>query len=153
MISKRFVCLMTSASFLFTSVALPGCAGRMANPISSYLPGDENRSGPALMAEIAQLESDMERLLPGTNKFAYNTVMFVGGLLVIVPFFFMDLKEAEKIEWEAMRVRRNRLIIYAIEKRVDFGGSEPVPIPSMKEMKRMVKEAKKNPSQSKQTNE
>jgi len=153
MIFKNFICLITGASILFTSVALPGCAGRVSNPIPAYLPGDENRSCPGLLAEIAQLEADMNRIVPDTNKFGYNTLMFVGGLLIIVPFFFMDLKEAEKIEWEAMRVRRNRLLIYAEEKGCDFGRSEPVPIPSLEEMKKMTKEARKNQSQSKETEE
>ena len=151
MIFKNCVCLIATASILFTSVALPGCAGRVSNPIPAYLPGDENRSCSGLLAEISQLEADMNRIIPHTNKFGYNTLMFVGGLLVIVPFFFMDFKEAEKIEWEAMRVRRNRLLIYAAEKGCDFGGSEPVPIPSLEEMKKMMKEAKKKKSKSKKT--
>ena len=151
MIFKKPICLITAASILFTSVALPGCAGRVSNPIPAYLPGDEKRSCSGLLAKIAQLEADMIRILPETNKFGYNTLMFVGGLLVIVPFFFMDLKKSEKIEWDAMRVRRNRLLIYAAEKGCDFGGSEPVAIPSLEEMKKMTKEEKKKRSQSKKT--
>jgi hypothetical protein len=104
------------------SIFLSSCAGRMANPIPAYLPGDENRSCQALQAEMAQLQSDMQRILPETNKFAYNTVCVAGGIFLIFPFFFMDLKDAEKIEWEAMRIRYNRLLIYAAEKECDFGG-------------------------------
>jgi len=107
---------------LAVSVFYTGCAGRQANPIPSYLPGNENRSCRALQAEIAQLESDMQRILPETNKFGYNALCVAGGILVIVPFFFMDLKDADKIEWEAMRVRHNRLLVYAAEKECDFGG-------------------------------
>ena len=153
MIFKSSVCLITASSILLAGVALPGCAGRVANPIPSYLPGDENRSCSGLLAEIAQLEADMTRIIPDTNKFGYNTLMFVGGLFLIVPFFFMDLKDAEKVEWEAMRVRRNRLLVYAAEKGCDFGATEPVPIPSLEEMKKMAKEAKQNESQSQPTDE
>ncbi len=114
---KKLVSLATTLSLFLTS-----CAGRMANPIPAYLPGDENRSCRALQAEIAQLEADMQRILPETNKFGYNALCVAGGILVIVPFFFMDLKDAEKVEWEAMRVRHNRLLVYAAEKGCDFGG-------------------------------
>ena len=115
---KKLISLLTALT-----VFLASCAGRQANPIPSYLPGDENRSCRALQAEIAQLEADMQRILPETNKFGYNALCVAGGILVIVPFFFMDLKDADKIEWEAMRVRHNRLLVYAAEKECDFGGS------------------------------
>ncbi len=136
---RKLICVL-----LCISIFLSGCAGRNANPVPAYLPGDENRSCKGLKAEIAQLEADMARILPETNKFGYNTLCFVGGLLVIVPFFLMDLKDAEKVEWEAMRVRRNRLVVYAAEKSCDFGGKEPVPIPSLEEIKKMSEEANKS---------
>lgn len=126
---------------LCDSTFLYGCAGRMANPVPAYLPGDQNRSCEALQAEIAQLNSDMQRILPETNKFGYNSLMVAGGLFVIVPFFFMDLKDAEKIEWEALRTRHNRLLIYAAEKDCDFGGKGmPDKILSPKEARKLVKE-------------
>jgi hypothetical protein len=134
---KRGISCVLIASIL----ALPACAGRVANPIPSYMPGDENRSCKGYMAEIAQLEADMARILPQTNKFGYNTLMVVGGLLFLFPFFFMDLKDAEKVEWEAMRVRRNRLAVYAAESGCDFGKKgEPVRIPSIEEMQKMGNE-------------
>ncbi len=132
---------------LAISAFFTGCAGRQANPIPSYLPGDENRSCPALQAEIAQLQSDMQRLLPDTNKFGYNAVCATAGFFLIVPFFFMDMKEADKIEWEAMRVRHNRLLVYAAEKGCDFGGkSAPDRILSPEEAKKLMEERKKQQS-------
>jgi hypothetical protein len=123
------------------SVFLTSCAGRMANPIPSYLPGDENRSCQALQAEMAQLQSDMQRILPETNKFGYNAVCAAGGVFLIFPFFFMDLKDADKIEWEAMRTRYNRLLIYAAEKGCDFGGKGvPDRILSPEEAMKLAKE-------------
>ena len=88
---------------------LPACAGRQANPIPAYLPGDENRSCKALQAEIAHLDADMTRLFPETDKFLWNATMVATGIYLIVPLFFMDLKDAEKVEWDAMRVRRCRM--------------------------------------------
>jgi hypothetical protein len=46
----------------------------MANPVPSYIPGDENRSCSAYQAEIASLDADMQRILPETNKFGYNAL-------------------------------------------------------------------------------
>ena len=103
--------------------------GREANPIPSYLPGDENRSCPSLKAEMAQIQAEMEKLLPSTNKFATNTLWAVGGCLLIVPFFFMDLKDAEKIEYNALKTRYNRLLIIASEKSCDLSGVSTQALP------------------------
>jgi hypothetical protein len=142
---KKSLCLL-----LANTVLLAGCAGRQANPIPAYLPGDENRSCPALQAEIAQLQADMQRIMPDTNKFGYNAVCATAGFFLIVPFFFMDMKDAEKIEWEAMRTRHNRLLVYAAEKGCDFGGKGvPDRILSPEEAKKLSKETKKQQADSK----
>ncbi len=114
---KKMVCLMLMINIV-------GCAGRTANPVASYLPGDENRSCMALKAEISQLQIDMQRLLPKTDKGMSNALWATAGVFFIVPFFFMDFKDAEKIEFEAMRQRHNRLLVYAAEKACDFGGAK-----------------------------
>jgi len=90
---KKLVCLVLVCPLVFG-----GCAGRMANPMPAYLPGDENRSCQAYQAEIASLDAEMQRLLPETNKFGYNAICAAGGVFLIFPFFFMDLKGAEKVE-------------------------------------------------------
>jgi hypothetical protein len=138
---KKLLCLL-----LVASVFHAGCAGREANPIPAYLPGDENRSCPALKAEMAQIQADMQRLLPSTNKFATNTLWAIGGCIIIVPFFFMDLKDAEKIEYDALRTRYNRLLIIATEKNCDFGGVSTQPIPSLEEQKVIAEKVKKEMS-------
>ncbi|MGD8786502.1 MAG: hypothetical protein PVJ60_03685 [Phycisphaerales bacterium] len=131
---KQLLCLL-----LCLSIFLAGCAGREANPIAVYLPGDENRSCEALKAEIAQLQVDMARLLPKTDKGLTNALWATGGVFFIIPFFFMDLKDAEKIEFEAMRQRHNRLLIYAAEKNCDMSGIKSEEIPSLKERKKKAK--------------
>ena len=113
---RKIVCLLLSVL-----IFLSGCAGREANPIAAYLPGDEHRSCMALKAEVAQLQVDMARLLPKIDKGLTNALWAAGGVLVIVPFFFMDFKDAERIEFNALRQRHNRLLVYAAEKECDFG--------------------------------
>jgi len=126
------------------AVFLSSCAGRMANPIPSYLPGDENRSCQALQAETAQLQADMQRIMPHTDKLGYNAVCATAGVFLIFPFFFMDFKNADRIEWEAMRTRYNRLLVYAAEKGCDFGGKGlPDRILSPEEAMKLAKEKAK----------
>lgn len=113
---KKLLCIL-----LCVSIFMISCAGREANPIAIYLPGDENRSCTALKAEIAQLQIDMARLRPKTNKGLTNALWATAGVFFIIPFFFMDFKDAEKIEFDAMKQRYNRLLVYAAEKDCDFG--------------------------------
>jgi len=124
------------------ALVLIGCAGRAANPIPIYLLGDENRSCEGLKTEIAQLQADMARILPKTDKGLTNALWAAGGVVAIVPFFFMDLKDAEKVEFEAMRQRHNRLLIYAAEKGCDMAGIRAEKIGTAKE-ERKTQELKK----------
>lgn len=127
-----------SASWmLIFAIFFCGCAGRQANPIPAYMPGDENRSCSALQAEIAQLQVDMARILPKTDKGASNALWAGAGVFTLgIGFLFMDFKDAEKVEFEAMRNRHNRLLVYAAEKGCDFGGVRAEKIPSLKERKK-----------------
>lgn len=118
---------------LALAVLFAGCAGREANPIAVYLPGDENRSCTAFKAEMAQLQVDMARMLPKTDKGLTNALWATAGVFLIVPFFFMDFKDAERIEFDAMRRRHNRLLVYAAEKNCDFGEVRAERISSIKD--------------------
>jgi len=97
-----------------------GCGGREAHPIAAYQPGDGDRSCEGLRLEIAQLDADMAAKLPKTKKDAKNVVCFLTGFLIIVPWFFIDLKNADKAEYDAMKTRSNRLMLIAGEKKCDI---------------------------------
>lgn len=127
---------------LTCSVFCLSCAGREANPIPAYLPGDDTRSCPALKAEIAQLQADMNRLLPKTSKGVTNALWATAGVFLIIPFFFIDLKGAEKIEFDAMRTRHNRLLIIAADRDCDMTGIKVERIPSVEERKAELKKLK-----------
>ncbi len=135
---KNPTCLVLAFAVFFA-----GCAGREANPIPAYLPGDNERSCGVLVAEIAQLQADMQRLLPKTNKGVTNALWATAGVFLIVPFFFIDIKDAEKIEFDAMRVRHNRLLLICADKGCNMTGVRAERIPSAKEAKKMAKKAKK----------
>lgn len=95
-----------------------GCAGREPNPVPIVLAGDENRSCESLKIEMNQIQEDMARLKPKTNKFVTNTFWF----LFFTPL--MDVKDAEKIEYDAFQQRYNHLKILSIEKDCGFVQTE-----------------------------
>lgn len=127
--------------FLLACVMLiTGCAGRQANPVPTYLPGDSERSCEGLKVEMSQLDADMRAMLPKTDKTGSNVLLGAAGVFLIVPWFFMDFKGAEKIEYDAMRNRYNHLLVIASEKGCDVKGAQR--IPSTEEIKKMSKEEK-----------
>jgi len=99
------------------SVSLMGCAGRKPNPIESHMPGDTKLTCQAIYVETRQIERKMDRLEPKINKFATNTLWGIAGVFLIFPFFFMDVKDAEKIEYQAYQERLDRLEVLAIERK------------------------------------
>jgi len=131
---KKSQCLLFIVSLFYA-----GCAGREAKPISVYQKGDENKSCEELKTEIAQLQADMIKILPKTDKTGTNALWAAGGVVCIVPIFFMDLKDAEKVEFEAMRQRHNELLDLAAEKNCDMTGIRAEKINSAKEEKARVK--------------
>ncbi|WP_212603823.1 hypothetical protein [Serratia rhizosphaerae] len=66
--------------------------------------------------EQASAENSIQQLAPQTNKKAYNTTMALTGILVIVPWFFMDLGNAEQTEIDAYQRRIDALSRLSSEK-------------------------------------
>ena len=113
------------------NVFLSGCAGREPNPVSCYAPGDEKLSCESLKQEISLLQSNMLALLPKTDKSFTNTLWGAGGAMFYVPYLFIDMKDAERIEYEAFRRRHNRLLLIAGEKGCCLEGIKAEPIPAL----------------------
>ena len=93
--------------------------------MASYIPGDEKKSCMVLAAEMAQVEAEIAKKLPKSDKTGGNILLGAAGCFLIVPWFFMDLKGADKIEVEALQRRYNALSIFAADKRItlcDSGG-------------------------------
>jgi hypothetical protein len=132
---RKIIC--SSLSFL---ILFAGCAGRQANPVPLYIPGDENRGCESLKTEVVQLQKDMAAMLPKTDKFGTNALWATAGVFLIVPFFFIDMKDAEKIEFEAMRQRHNRLLDYLQSKGCDVNDITAKPIPSLEQQKKEAQE-------------
>lgn len=145
---------------LFFVVILVGCAGRQPEPVSAYMPGDENLSCDSLEQQISTLQKDMLALLPKTDKTVINTLWNIGGTVAsnttpvgMATYLFINMKDAERIEYEAFRRRHNRLLLIAESKNCDMGDVMAEPIPSLAERKAMGKEAKKSKSSEKNSSE
>ncbi len=108
-----------TASILIISF-LTACAGRPANPVMVDQVGDNKKSCATLEAEMKGVQSEIQRLLPESDKSGKNIGLGVAGAFLLIPLFFMDLTESEKIEINAYRQRYNRLQILATEKKCPF---------------------------------
>jgi len=93
-----------------------GCAGREGNPVQIRQFGDDQKSCKQLRAELSFVESELERLVPGSSKTARNVALGVTGVFFIVPLFFIDAKQGAKKEIRAYRQRYNYLIMLAQQK-------------------------------------
>lgn len=90
----------------------------------------------------------MQRLLPKTDKTGQNVALGVAGAFLLVPWFFMDFKEAEQTEYEAYRQRYNNLAMIAMDKNC---GIKTEKFLSVDEMKRQS--AAQQSQQKKSTND
>jgi hypothetical protein len=108
------------ASALVSILVLSACAGRPANPVMVDQVGDNRKTCPILEAEMKGVQAEIQRLLPESDKSGKNIGLGVAGAIFLIPLFFMDLTESEKIEINAYRQRYNRLNILATEKKCAF---------------------------------
>lgn len=116
MFVRKSTSLLLAVS-IFISSTLCGCGGQAARPTDRYMPGDEKKSCSALLTEIKMLDNEISKKQQDkSDRDFWNTVEFLGGLLVIVPFFFMDSKGSEEIEIDALVARQTLLKGYFAEK-------------------------------------
>uniref|UniRef100_UPI004047E723 hypothetical protein n=1 Tax=Polynucleobacter sp. TaxID=2029855 RepID=UPI004047E723 len=108
------------ASALVSILVLSACAGRPANPVMVDQVGDNRKACPTIEAEMRGVQAEIQRLLPESDKSGKNIGLGVAGAFLLIPLFFMDLTESEKIEINAYRQRYNRLNILATEKKCAF---------------------------------
>lgn len=110
------ICAVT----IITAVILNGCAGRAANPVLVDQVGDNQKSCETLQTEMASIQSQIQKLIPESDKTSKNVGLGVAGFFLIVPWFFMDLTDAEKAEINAYNMRYNKLTSIATQKKCEF---------------------------------
>lgn len=81
------------------------CGGRTANPIQVTKISDGNLSCVQLINEITYIDQEVRKLTKTADKQPKNVALLTAGAFFIVPYFFVDLQEAEKQEINALRAR------------------------------------------------
>ena len=90
---------------LVVCISISACAGRTANPTASYRVGDDAMTCTEIKAEMAHVQSQVDALIPESKKTGKNVALGVAGWFLLVPWFFMDFSEAEKVEIKAYQER------------------------------------------------
>ena len=101
---KLFAVAITSLSLLVTA-----CAGNTPHPVPQTQPGDERMNCSQLRQTIMDNQARILHLVPKQSKTGKNVALGVAGAFVIVPWFFMDFSDAERIEIRALQLRNNWL--------------------------------------------
>lgn len=125
---------------LIAATLLSSCAGRTPAPVMTAQYGDTSKSCRALEYEMNAAEGEMNRLLPQSDKTGQNVALGVAGAFLLVPWFFMDFKNAEQTEYESYRQRYNNLASIAISKNCDV---KPQQHPSVEELRRQYEAEQK----------
>jgi len=123
---------MKLIAVLTTVCFLAACAGRTPNPVTISQYGDERKSCKALGLEMTDIQGEIQRLLPKKDKTVKNVALGVAGVFLVVPWFFIDFKNAEVQEYEAYRQRYNHLSRIAKVKNCRL---TMIDLPSVQQMK------------------
>ncbi len=99
------ISILRSLVVILLSASLVACAGRAANPAASYHVGDQAMSCEEIKAEMSHVQSQVDKLIPESKKTGKNAALGVAGLFLIVPWFFMDFSETERVEIKAYQER------------------------------------------------
>ena len=70
---------------------------------------------------MAGIQSQIQKLVPESDKTGKNVGLGIGGIFLLgIPWFFMDLTDAEKAEINAYNMRYNKLMTIATQKKCQF---------------------------------
>ena len=98
-----------------------GCAGRAAHPIKVTQSGDVKKTCNELRHETKKYRRNIKKMIPAVKAAdKKRTLLMLSGGLLIVPWFFLDLSDADKIETNAKRARHNYLVDVAKKRNCRF---------------------------------
>lgn len=104
--------------FLFLTQS---CAGRAAHPVKVAQSGDNKKTCESLRKETSQIRRDVKRMVLAVKKAdKKRTLLVMPGALLILPLFFVDFSDADKIEANAKRARHNYLVDRAVKRNCRF---------------------------------
>jgi len=121
-------------------ITMMGCGGRNAKPIAIYQDSDLKKTCDQLELEMIELQKQADQLFPKTDKGVTNGLWGTAGMFLIVPLLGMDMKNAEKVEFEAITQRHNYLLDVAKNNSCPTNRQA---IPSLEELRATKKLSKK----------
>ena len=87
------------------------CGGRAAHPVKVAQSGDNKKTCKSLRKETKKIRQKVKKMIPDVKAAdKKRTLLMLSGGLLIVPWFFLDLTDADKIEANAQRARYNYLV-------------------------------------------
>ena len=108
MVNKKFqpILVLIIGVLFFTQ----SCAGRAAKPIRVAQSGDIKRTCKSIGKETKRIRQNVKKMLPAIKKAdKKRTILMLTGGFLVIPWFFLDLSDADKIEANAQRARYNYL--------------------------------------------
>jgi hypothetical protein len=100
---------------------IQGCAGRAARPVKVTQSGDVEKTCKNLQAEMKKYRRNIQKRIPAIKAAdKKRTLLMLSGGLLIVPWFFLDLSDADKVEANAVRARHNYLADRAKKRKCRF---------------------------------
>ena len=98
-----------------------GCAGRAAHPIKVAQSGDVKKTCNELRHATKKYRRDIKKMIPAVKAAdKKRTLLIMPGAFLILPLFFVDYTDADKIETNAKRARHNYLIDIAKKRNCRF---------------------------------
>jgi len=102
---NKILCTLLALVIFFA-----GCGGSAPNPVDRYMLGDEKKPCNSLYAELSQIDEEIVlKTKQKKGRDVKNVICFVTGFLVIVPWFFIDVKGSHEAEIDALKARKNTL--------------------------------------------
>ena len=119
MVNKKFqpILVLIVMVLFFTQ----SCAGRAAKPVRVTQSGDIKKTCKSIGKETKRIRRNAKRMLPAIKKAdKKRTILMLMGGFLILPWFFLDLSDADKIETNAQRARHNYLVDVAKKSNCRF---------------------------------
>ena len=87
------------------------CAGRAPRPIKVTQSGDVEKTCDEIRYETKKYRKNIKKMIPAVKAAdKKRTLLMLSGGLLIIPWFFLDVSDADKIEANAQRARHNYLV-------------------------------------------
>ena len=107
--------------------ALTGCVHTTPMPVAESQPGDDTMSCKTIAHKMSEMTTKVSEADSDANgQVAKNVALGVTGVLLIVPWFFMDTSDAHSVEAKAAKARYVRLQ----EMYDDKGCAKPITPPT-----------------------